>query len=84
MPLGTGDSVERANVRKPKSSPDEVFGALTRVGLQELRPTPALSMSRCGFLMKLTAAHQPTGYFGRLQQRALRRRMGSQDTVRRR
>jgi hypothetical protein len=28
--------------------------------------------------MKLTAAHQPTGYVGRLQQRALSRKVGSQ------
>ena len=39
----------------------------------------ARSSSRLPHLaMKLAAAHQPTGYLGRLQQRALSRKMGSQ------
>jgi hypothetical protein len=35
-------------------------------------------MSRCGFPMKLTAAHEPPGDFGRLEFGAFRRRMGSE------
>ena len=40
--------------------------------------TPGLSMPRCGFPMKLTAAHEPPGDFGRLEFGAFRRRMGSE------
>ena len=36
------------------------------------------SADRLRFTMNLSAAHQPTGYVGRLQQRAFRRKMGSQ------
>jgi len=37
-----------------------------------------LSMPRCGFPMKLTAAHEPPGDFGRLEFGAFRWRMGSE------
>src|SRR5215475_13121113 len=40
--------------------------------------TAALSTSRCGILMKLTAAHEPPGNVGRLQFGAFRRRMGGE------
>src|SRR6266404_3947897 len=36
------------------------------------------SSHRLRLAMKLSAAHQPTGYVGRLQQRTLSRKMGSQ------
>ena len=39
-----------------------------------------MSMSRCGILMKLTAAHEPPGDVGRLQLGAFRRRMGREIT----